>query len=481
MSERTLSPTVWAIAGHDPFGGAGLHADLRVAEGLGVTMRSLVATLTAQNDQRLSLSQSVGIEVLQSSWNSLSEVESPRAIKLGLIKDPSVFTLLRNKHPETALIYDPVFSSSSGAVFVEPEQIKVWKSELFSQLTLLTPNIPEAEVLLGYRIEQRSDLIRAARDLRAMGPKAVLIKGGHAEGTILYDYFDDGHRPYFLKAEKKGHSFRGTGCTLSSAIACFIARNYDLREAVVLAHSYVQAAIKAAFEQSINHLPSVKHTPELSELFYDTEAQTQFAPMPHRIGFYVVAPDSQWIQRLAKAKVPTLQLRAKDLSGEALDQAIQEAKVACEDHGALFFLNDDWRRAQELRCFGVHLGQEDLDTLSATDLEDLARSGLRLGISTHSFEEAARAKALKPSYIALGPVFETSCKSMRFGPQGIDRVGEWARSLANIPLVAIGGLKREHAEMVLAQGADGIAVISDVTGASDPESRVNEWLNAWQN
>ena len=121
----------------------------------------------------------------------------------------------------------------------------------------------------------------------------------------------------------------------------------------------------------------------------------------------------------------------------------------------------------------LHLTQGDLETIRA--------SGLRLGISTHSLEEAARAQAIGPSYIALGPVFETSCKSMRFGPQGISRVGDWVKRLPGIPVVAIGGLKLEHARAVRAQGADGMAVISDLTQAKDPRARMAEWLKAWRN
>ena len=127
----------------------------------------------------------------------------------------------------------------------------------------------------------------------------------------------------------------------------------------------------------------------------------------------------------------------------------------------------------------MHLGQEDLDGLRFRDVRLLQKSGLRLGVSTHSYEEAARALALRPSYIALGPIFATTCKSMNFGPQGMERVREWRDLCAGVPLVAIGGLKLEHAPTLLSYGASGLAVVSDVIHNEDPEERTQAWMQAF--
>jgi hydroxymethylpyrimidine kinase/phosphomethylpyrimidine kinase/thiamine-phosphate diphosphorylase len=125
-------------------------------------------------------------------------------------------------------------------------------------------------------------------------------------------------------------------------------------------------------------------------------------------------------------------------------------------------------------AYGVHLGQSDLDPC---DLRQLAAANLRLGISTHSYDEAARAHALRPSYIALGPIFETTSKDMPFAPQGMARIAEWQR-LWSYPLVAIGGLTVAHAAEAMRRGANGVACISDVTKAADPERQIRRWLNA---
>lgn len=474
-----MTGSVWSLAGHDPFGGAGIQADLRVASALSVPLRTLITSFTAQNDQEFLSAEPYPLEWLKQQWIALNRAEKPKAVKIGLILGSNTIRFIADQIFDCPLIYDPVLGSSSGKDLFAPGMIADLREFLWPKLSLLTPNLPEASRLVGFEIKTQNDVKRAAKQLREQGIRAVLIKGGHAEGDKLYDYFDDGVKSFYLEAIRANGQFRGTGCTLSSAIACALAKGLELRDAVVFAHSYTQAAIHQAAERGDNHLAAVLNPPVLSSLYYGEVKNFDFARMPRAIGFYVVAPDSNWVKRLALAKVPTLQLRAKDLAGEDLNQAIDEAKAACDSSGSLFFLNDHWRLGMAKKTFGVHLGQEDLDELSSDDLESLAASGTRLGISTHSLEEAARAKGINPSYIALGPVFETSCKSMRFGPQGIPRVGDWVKSLPNIPVVAIGGLKLEHAKDVLAYGADGVAVISDVIGAADPESRVNDWLNTW--
>jgi thiamine-phosphate diphosphorylase len=203
-----------------------------------------------------------------------------------------------------------------------------------------------------------------------------------------------------------------------------------------------------------------------------------FAPVT-RVGFYPIVPDITWLKRLVDAGVTSIQLRMKDVPADQILKSIREATAYCRERGVQLFINDYWQLAIECHAFGVHLGQEDLDQLSPRDLRTLQRSGLRLGVSTHSYEEAARAMALRPSYIALGPIFHTTCKSMAFGPQGMERVKEWKELCGDIPLVAIGGLKLEHAPKLLAYGASGLSVITDVLNHVNPEARVRDWLNSF--
>jgi thiamine-phosphate pyrophosphorylase len=195
--------------------------------------------------------------------------------------------------------------------------------------------------------------------------------------------------------------------------------------------------------------------------------------MPYPDRFYPVVDSIAWVARLTKLGVGTIQLRAKNL-GEADALAIvREGLAVTRGTSTKLVVNDYWRAAIAARAQHVHLGQEDL---ADADLAAIREAGLSLGISTHDDEELAIALKAKPDYVALGPIFFTTLKSMRFAPQGIPKITEWKRRVGSIPLVAIGGIKFEHAAEVFAAGADSIAVVSDVTQNADPDARVGQWL-----
>jgi thiamine-phosphate pyrophosphorylase len=189
--------------------------------------------------------------------------------------------------------------------------------------------------------------------------------------------------------------------------------------------------------------------------------------------FYPVVDSVAWVARLALLGVGTIQLRAKNLGdGEAL-QIVTDALDVIKGTNTKLVVNDYWRAAIEAKAQHLHLGQEDL---AEADLKAIRAAGLTLGISTHDDEELATALAAKPDYVALGPIFPTTLKSMRFAPQGIPKITEWKKRIGTIPLVAIGGVKFEQAAAIFAAGADSIAVVSDVTGNADPDARVRQWL-----
>ena len=195
--------------------------------------------------------------------------------------------------------------------------------------------------------------------------------------------------------------------------------------------------------------------------------------MPDR--FYPVFDSAAWLERLVPLGIRLAQLRVKDRPEAAVRAEIRAAKAVCAAHGCQLVVNDYWRLAIEEGCDFVHLGQEDLD---GADLDAIRAAGLRLGISTHDDAELARALAAGPDYVALGPVYPTILKRMRFGPQGLERVGEWKRRAGALPLVAIGGLTVERAPGVLAAGADILAAVTDITLNPDPEARIGAWLAA---
>jgi thiamine-phosphate pyrophosphorylase len=201
-------------------------------------------------------------------------------------------------------------------------------------------------------------------------------------------------------------------------------------------------------------------------------------PYPDRYPdrFYPVVDSVAWVARLAALGVGTIQLRAKNLDGAQALRVVTDALAATRGTQTKLVVNDYWRAAIAAGAQHLHLGQEDLAELSAADLQAIRDAGLMLGLSTHDDLELETALRAKPDYVALGPIFPTTLKSMRFAPQGIPKITEWKRRVGNIPLVAIGGIKLEQAADIFAAGADSIAVVSDVTQNTDPDARVRAWL-----
>src|SRR6202042_1816298 len=197
--------------------------------------------------------------------------------------------------------------------------------------------------------------------------------------------------------------------------------------------------------------------------------------MPYPDRFYPVVDSVAWVARLALLGVGTIQLRAKNLDDAEALQTVTDALEMVRGTAAKLVVNDYWRAAIVAGAKYLHLGQEDL---ADADLKAIREAGLSLGVSTHDDAELETALAAKPDYVALGPIFFTTLKSMRFQPQGIPKITEWKKRIGTIPLVAIGGIKFEHAAEIFAAGADSIAVVSDVTQNADPEARVKQWLGA---
>jgi thiamine-phosphate pyrophosphorylase len=196
--------------------------------------------------------------------------------------------------------------------------------------------------------------------------------------------------------------------------------------------------------------------------------------------FYPIVSDTEWLARLMPAGIKFVQLRIKDKTPEVLRGEIQNAIALCAAHRCQLVINDYWREAIDAGASFVHLGQEDL---AAADLPAIRRANIKIGVSTHNHAELKRALAADADYVALGPIYATTLKVMPWSPQGLPRIAEW-RSLINCPLVAIGGITAERAPVVLAAGADSVAVITDIVTSEDLELRTQNWLSAtsrWRN
>lgn len=193
-------------------------------------------------------------------------------------------------------------------------------------------------------------------------------------------------------------------------------------------------------------------------------SNTPFVSTEKKLGLYPVVDSIKWIDRLLKEGVTTLQLRIKDKQPKEIEHDIIEAIKRGKQYHARLFINDYWQLAIKHHAYGVHLGQEDLDS---ADLDAIKQAGLRLGISTHNEAELQRAKALRPSYIALGHIFPTTTKDMPSKPQGLKALKHQVEQTPDFSTVAIGGISLEKVPDVIATGVGSVALVSAITKASD--------------
>ncbi|WP_142416364.1 thiamine phosphate synthase [Bartonella massiliensis] len=193
--------------------------------------------------------------------------------------------------------------------------------------------------------------------------------------------------------------------------------------------------------------------------------------------FYLIVDNADWIERLVPLGVKLIQLRMKDEDLQTIRQHIKRAKNICDQWGAQLIINDHWRIAIDEKCNFIHLGQEDL---SNADLPAIRRNGIRFGLSTHDEHELDSALSVNPDYIALGPIYPTILKKMKWQPQGLEKIKQWRKRIGTLPFVAIGGLSPERAINVLKAGANSAAVVTDIILHKKPEERVQQWLTVTQ-
>jgi thiamine-phosphate pyrophosphorylase len=192
--------------------------------------------------------------------------------------------------------------------------------------------------------------------------------------------------------------------------------------------------------------------------------------------FYPIAPDYHTAETYILAGVQFLQIRLKDFSDTEIYLQLSKAVTLAKHHHVHLVINDFWQYAIELGANWIHLGQEDLAT---ADMKAIKNAHIKFGISTHDDTELQTALACNPDYIALGPVYFTKLKTMKWNPQGLTKVTHWKRLCDNIPLVAIGGITLEKAQGVLDSGADCVSFVTDITHHHNPDARLQQWIDTF--
>ncbi|MET0380251.1 MAG: thiamine phosphate synthase [Spongiibacteraceae bacterium] len=479
------SPIVWTIAGSDSGGGAGIQADLPTFRDFGVHACSVITAITAQNSFAVGHIEVTPHKSLAAQINALDSDMPAHAIKLGMLASATTVRCVAKylADYDGFVVCDPVMTASSGESLLEGEAGVIVREQLLPRADLLTPNRHEAEILLGRPIGGPAEVEQAARDLVGLGARSVLITGGHfvfdkdsVDKQQCHDYWTDGREGFWLSGPRIAtiHT-HGGGCTLAAAVAAAVARGYALKDALVLAKMYVTQGLRVSRQLGGGPGPiahggwpgALADLPVLSQTL-STEPAQPFVDCGGELGLYPVMPSAEWIERLLPLGITTIQLRVKDKPLPEVEAEIERAVVLSRRYGVRLFINDYWQLAIKHGAYGVHLGQEDLD---GADIAAIRGAGLRLGVSNHSYYELARAHGLRPSYLALGPIYPTTTKAMKFADQGVEQLRLWCNLLKpDYTLCAIGGISRARATAVLATGVGSVALVTALTEAADYQS-----------
>lgn len=512
MIENTYKPLVWVIAGNDSGGGAGLSADQRAMAAFGVHACPVVATVTAQNSVTVTRVDAVSTELLDAQLAALAADMPPAAIKTGLLGNAEQVALvarwvdrLRQQHPGLPLVVDPVLRASTGHDLATASLCHALRSLLLPRATLITPNRAEAARLLGLSTEPSAALPATqvpelAQALQQLGQPdnatSVVVTGGDAAAAhgnaSCNDWLASPHASGWLSLPRVATPHHhGTGCTFASSAAAALALGFVPADAVVLAKMATAEGLRHAhaagagagplqpqpgFAQRLANLPAFS----LPGTRYPTMPLQPAPPVltgaQRQMGLYPVMDSADWVERVLAAGVRTVQLRIKHAQQTGLREQVRRSVHAARAVGAQLYINDHWQLAIDEGAFGVHLGQEDL---GSADMQAIASAGLHLGLSTHSLWEVCRAWALQPSYLACGPIHATSSKNMPWLPQGNGNLAFWSHLLP-MPVVAIAGMNGPRLRQAVRHGAAGVALITAITQAADPEQTMAQLQQAVQ-
>ena len=493
---------MWSVAGTDSGGGAGLSADARAARAADVHLCPVVAAVTAQHSRAVLHVQPVSQVALRAQLAALSADMPPAAIKTGLLASADTVReaarcvdALRAAGRPVPLVVDPVLGASTGASFGGEDYVRALREHLLPRATLITPNVREARRLSGLLGDDAAPPALAAK-LCEQGAQAVCITGGDAPGVAgsdarwALDWVDTPHaRGWLALPRTPARHTHGSGCTFASSAAAALARGFVAADALVLAKMSTAHALECGYAAGsgagpVCAQPDFACRPVLMPVMTWGEEPPDAALLEHArpaappfmegaCTLYAIVDSAARAVQAAAAGILIVQLRIKaPESEEALRREIIQALVACKGAGATLVVNDHWKVALNVldeypdaaAHLAVHLGQEDVLAMNALKRQRLASSRIRVGVSSHSLWELARARSLRPWYAACGPVWPTTTKEMPWRPQGLHNLRWWQR-MAGCPVVAIGGiLEAAQARQAAAAGAAAVCLLRGLGG-----------------
>ena len=523
---------IWSLTASDCSAGAGMQADVAVAQAMGVDCATLVIAMTAQSSLGVRAIEPITLSMLDAQWTALLDDGWPQAVRLGWIPpDADLFRWLLQRlrllqQRAIPIVWDPVLGATGGG-------LASWHrladyAALLALVDIVTPNSTELLRLTGSVDHSREGIFAAVQTVLAAGAKAVLITGIDAAQLDLKDSDGQCYRQadpplvdwylsprafsvegdevtddvivdetdpeqqlapsFMLLHSRLPWSAHGTGCHLAAALAVGLASGWRRYDSVVLAVANTLVSLAAAsrrvsgyhqlFATDVRHRmfeqQGVRLLPVATASASPVVFTRSFPPLPKQLGLYGLVDNLPHLRRLLKLGIDSLQWRVKK-PGPDYRADTWEAIRVCRRAGVMLFINDDWQLALELGADGVHLGQEDL--LEA-DLERLAEAGLMLGISTHSEWEILHALHYQPSYIAFGPVFKPLSKILKYPPLGCATLARWVQRSGSVPLTCIGGITPETIQQVAATGIRSAAIVTALADDAELEQRLQQ-LRCW--
>ena len=486
--------TALTIAGSDPSGGAGMQADLKTFSALGVYGTTAITAVTVQNTQSVKYVHTLPPQVVYDQIVGVMEDLCVDAVKIGMVNDAdtldAIVRALSERKPKF-LVVDPVMVSTSGCALMQPDALVIMKERLLPMADLVTPNLPEAWTLAG----TDTSVDDAAQKILKLGVKALLIKGGHAEGKTKTDhlYMNNGggvKRVEFTSETVETKNTHGTGCTLSSAIAAFAARGCGLEDAVRKAKAYLTGALKAGADVVVGkgHGP-VCHFFKQASGQADKQTDclqvvTDCNPsnlvclstrLSSAVNLQFITHFTEKYSYADSAMIALeggcrwIQLRMKDADEAEIERVARLVLPECRRRGAVFVIDDHVDLALRVGADGVHLGKNDMPVSEA---RRLAGADFIIGGTANTFEDVQRLAAQGADYIGCGPFrFTTTKKKLApmLGIEGYKRILSQMKGCGiTLPLVAIGGITCGDIPQLMAAGVSGIALSGSVLRAENP-------------
>lgn len=481
------------IAGSDSCGGAGIQADIKTMSANGVFAMSVITAVTAQSTQGVFSIEDISSNMIKKQINVIFDDIDVNVIKIGMVsKKESINAIveslreIRNLPP---IVIDPVMVSKNGFNLLSKDAKDALISNLIPFATLITPNILEAEEITNERILTLDDMKKAAEAILSLGPKAVLIKGGHLKGDAIDVLYDGIEFTIFEKERIENDNTHGTGCTLSSAIAANIAKGMSLKESVALAKEYVTNAIKHGFTLGKGIGPThhfykfynnqgefivKKEKNKFDDLIenhknkdeFDLKSKKIYLITDYRLDFDILV---EKVRIALECGIKIVQYRAKEKSTKDMCAEARVLKQLCHEYNAIFIVNDRVDIALVVDAHGVHLGREDM---KISEAKKILGEGKIIGATAHNEKEALEAISEGATYLGVGALYKSKSKSntVNLSIETLQKI----RKITDNPIFGIGGITENNINSSLRENIDGVAVISAIFQTNNIKNTIKE-------